>query len=85
MSGKGKPAKLYQLIGIDDGAQDAEEEEAFGFRPCGYGVQNFPAILEACKKAGTSWVVVEQDQPALDKTPLECAKMSIDYIKEINK
>ena len=49
-SGKGKPAKLYQLIGIDDGAQDAEEEEAFGFRPCGYGVQNFPEILEACKK-----------------------------------
>ena len=85
MSGKGKPAKLYQLNGIDDGAQDAEEEEAFGFRPCGYGVQNFPEILEACKKAGTSWVVVEQDQPALDKTPLECAKMSIDYIKEINK
>ena len=86
MSGKGKPAKLYQLIGIDDGAQNAEqEEEAFGFRPCGYGVQNFPEILEACKKAGTSWVVVEQDQPSLGKTPLECAKMSIDYIKEINK
>lgn len=85
MSGKGKPAKMYQLIGIDDGAQDAEEEEAFGFRPCGYGVQNFPEILEACKTAGTSWVVVEQDQPALGKTPVECAKMSIDYIKEINK
>ena len=85
MSGKGKPAKMYQLIGIDDGAQDAQEEEAFGFRPCGYGVQNFPEILEACKKADTLWVVVEQDQPALDKTPVECAKMSIDYIKEINK
>ena len=85
MSGKGKPAKMYQLIGIDDGAQDEEEEEAFGFRPCGYGVQNFPEILEACKKAGTSWVVVEQDQPALDKTPVECAKMSIDYVTEINK
>lgn len=85
MSGKGKPAKMYALIGIDDGAQDAEEEEAFGFRPCGYGVQNFPAILESCKKAGTYWVVVEQDQPALGKTPLECAEMSINYIKEINK
>ena len=86
MSGKGKPAKLYQLIGIDDGAQEEQnEEEAFGFRPCGYGVQDFPAILEACKKAGTSWVVVEQDNPALDKTPVECAQMSIDYIKEINK
>jgi sugar phosphate isomerase/epimerase len=85
MSGKGKPAKLYQLIGIDDGAQDKAEEEAFGFRPCGYGVQNFPEILEACKKAGTSWIVVEQDQPSLNKTPMECAKMSVDYIKEINK
>ena len=85
MSGKGKPAKMYQLIGIDDGAQDAEEEEAFGFRPCGYGVQNFPEILDACKKADTIWVVVEQDQPALGKTPVECAKMSIDYVKEINK
>lgn len=85
MSGKGKPQKLYQLIGIDDGAQDADEEETFGFRPCGYGVQNFPEILDACKKAGSSWVVVEQDQPALGKTPMECAKMSIDYIKEINK
>lgn len=85
MSGKGKPAKMYQLIGIDDGAQDAEEEEAFGFRPCGYGVQNFPEILEACKDAGSQWIVFEQDQPALEKTPMECAKMSIDYIKEINK
>lgn len=85
MSGKGKPQKLYALIGIDDESQDKQEEEAFGFRPCGYGVQDFPAILEACKNAGTSWVVVEQDQPALNETPFECAKMSIDYIKEINK
>ena len=86
MSGKGKSGKLYQLIGIDDGAQEAQdEEEAFGFRPCGYGVQNFPEILEACKGAGTKWVVVEQDQPSLGKTPMECAKMSIDYVKQINQ
>ncbi|MDD6275839.1 MAG: sugar phosphate isomerase/epimerase [Clostridia bacterium] len=86
MSGKGKPAKLYQLIGIDDSAQEEQNgEEAFGFRPCGYGVQNFPEILEACKSAETKWVVVEQDQPSLGKTPMECAKMSIEYVKEINK
>lgn len=85
MSGKDKPQKLYALIGIDDGAQDEEEDEAFAFRPCGYGVQDMPAILDACKDAGTGWVVVEQDQPSMGKTPLESIKMSIDYIKTINK
>ena len=76
--------KLYQLIGIDDG-EDGGEDEAFSFMPVGYGVQDMPEILAACENAGAEWVVVEQDQPSLGKTPLECAKMSIDYIKEINK
>lgn len=85
MSGKDKPAKMYALIGIDDGAQaDEDEGEDFAFRPVGYGVQDMPAILEACKKAGTGWVVVEQDSPSMGKTPLESIKMSIDYIKTIN-
>ncbi len=85
MSGK-KPAKMYALIGIDDEAQSEskQEEEAFAFRPVGYGVQDFPAILEACKKAGAQWVVVEQDSPSMNKTPLESIKMSIDYLKTIN-
>ncbi len=85
MSGKDKPQKLYALIGIDDGAQDEEENEAFAFRPCGYGVQDMPAILDACKEADAKWVVVEQDQPSMGKTPLESIKMSIDYLKTINK
>lgn len=84
MPGK-KPAKMYQLIGIDDGAQDTKEDEAFGFRPCGYGAQNFEAILEASRNSGAKWVIVEQDSPSLGKTPLECAKMSIEYLKTINK
>ncbi len=84
MSGK-KPAKMYALIGIDDGAQsDEQEEEAFAFRPVGYGVQDFPEILDACKQAGAQWVVVEQDSPSMNKTPLESIKMSIDYLKTIN-
>ena len=48
-------------------------------------MQDFPDILEACKKAGTAWVVVEQDMPSMGKTPMECAKMSIDYLRTINK
>lgn len=87
MNGKGAPEKLYDLIGIDDGAQEEEDDDddGFAYRPVGYGCQDVPSILEACKKAGTSWVVVEQDQPSMNKTPLESIKMSIDYIKTINK
>mgnify|MGYP002519631185 CR=1 FL=1 len=59
------------------------KEQTFEFRPVGYGVQDFEAILKASEKAGASWVVVEQDQPSLGKTPMECAKMSIDYIKSL--
>ena len=40
-----------------------------------------PAILEAAKDAGTLWVVVEQDQPSMGKTPLECVKIARDYLQ----
>ncbi len=81
MPGK-KPAKMYDLIGIDDKAE-AAEDEVFEFRPVGYGCQDFPSILAAAEDAGASWVVVEQDQPSMGKTPIECAKMSVEYLHSI--
>ena len=77
-----KSEHMYALIGIDDEKKD-EGTGAFEFRPVGYGKQDFPAILAACEAAGTKWVVVEQDQPSMGKTPLECAKMSVDYVRSI--
>ena len=81
MPGK-KPEKLYELIGIEED-KEQEETKAFEFRPLGSGVQNFAEILKACKDAGASWVVIEQDAPSMGKTPIECARASIDYIKSI--
>ncbi|MCQ2431804.1 MAG: sugar phosphate isomerase/epimerase [Clostridia bacterium] len=82
MAGK-KPDNMYELIGIKpEGA--AASEEAFGFRPVGHGFQNMPAILEASVDAGAEWVVVEQDRPGPDKTPMESIKMSRDYLKTQN-
>lgn len=79
-----RPEKLYALIGIDDGvAEEKNEEDSFGFRPVGYGMQDIPSILDASEKAGASWVVVEQDDPSLGKTPIECAEMSIKYLHEV--
>lgn len=81
MPGK-KPKKLYELIGIESD-EEAADEEAFSFRPVGHGAQDIPAILAAAEKAGAECVVVEQDQPAKGQTPMESAKLSIDYLRSL--
>ena len=77
----GKTANMYALIGTDSAKEDSAGK--FEFRPIGYGRQNIPAILEASEEAGAGWVVVEQDSPSMGKTPMECVKMSIEYLKGI--
>ena len=77
-----KGGNMYALIGNDE-SKKKEASGTFEFRPVGSGLQNFPAILEACKEVNAKWVVVEQDQPSMGKTPLECAKTSIEYLKSI--
>ncbi|MGH4050259.1 MAG: sugar phosphate isomerase/epimerase family protein [Clostridium sp.] len=81
MPGK-KPEKMYELIGIVDESKE-DEVKAFEFRPLGLGVQNFPEILKACTDAGALWVVVEQDAPSMSKTSMECAEISINYLKKL--
>ena len=80
--GSNNGGPLYKLIGIDEEETEAKEQ-TFEFRPVGYGVQDFKAILAASEKAGASWVVVEQDNPSMEKNPLECAKMSREYLKTL--
>lgn len=77
-----KSEHMYELIGIDD-KKDKNGTGAFEFRPVGSGRQDFPSILAACEDAGAKWVVVEQDQPSMGKSPIECAKMSIDYLRAL--
>ena len=76
-----KTEGMYELIGIDKKA--TADVQKFEFRYVGGGVQDFPAILEACERAGAEWVVVEQDSPSLDMTPIECAAASREYLKSI--
>lgn len=80
----GKTDNMYELIGIESEKKEPEEK-AFEFRPVGYGCQNFKKILDASEKSGASWVVVEQDQPSMGLTPMECIKKSVEYLKTIIK
>lgn len=73
---------LYKLIGIDE-EEVADSANTFEFRPVGSGVQDWKKITAAAEKAGAEWVVVEQDDPSMGKTPMECAEMSINYLKSL--
>lgn len=58
-----------------------KKDNTFSFRPVGYGRQDIPTIVAAAEEAGSEWFVVEQDQPSMGKTSMECAQMSISYLK----
>lgn len=77
-----KSENMYALIGIDED-DEKDTKGKFEFRPIGMGVQDFPKILKTAQDAGVKWVVVEQDSPTLNLTPLESAKKSIDYLKSL--
>lgn len=74
-----KSEKMYALIGIDDDKK-TETEGSFELRPLGKGVQDFPAIIKAATEGGAEWFIVEQDNPSMGYTPLECAEISINYL-----
>jgi len=77
-------SEMYELIG--GGRVDKNDDKSgtpFEFRPVGYGVQDVRALLDSAEKAGAEAVIVEQDRPSMDKTSLECAEMSVKYIKSL--
>ena len=76
-----KSEDMYELIGIEKKAP--KRPGNFEFRPVGSGLQDFPSILKASEEAGATWVVVEQDNPSMDKSPLACAEMSRNYLKTL--
>jgi sugar phosphate isomerase/epimerase len=75
-----KSENMYELIGTDE--KKAESGGKFEFRPVGYGLQDFPAILRASLDAGTEYVVVEQDSSS-DCTSIEAAAKSRAYLKSL--
>ena len=79
-----KNAATYQLIGMEgQQRKNVEETEKFSLRPVGSGVQDMPAIIDAAIKAGAQCLIVEQDNPDEGHTPMQCAKISREYLKSI--
>ena len=72
---------MYELIGIKSEAKKAESK--FELRPVGYGCQDWYSNIKAVEDSIAEWVIVEQDQPTIEKTPLESAAMSRAYLKTL--
>jgi len=77
-----KSESMYELIGIKS-EEKKSKEVAFELRPVGYGCQDWYSNIKAVEDSIAEWVIVEQDRPAMDKTPLECAALSRAYLKTL--
>lgn len=75
---------MYELIGIQS-TEKAAQRSAFEFRPLGKGMQDMAALLQASEDAEAQWVVVEQDRPSMEKSPMECAEISIQCLHDLMK
>lgn len=76
-----KPADIFCIMGSGGDARD--KNGVFGFRACGYGMNDIEAILDAADETNAEWLVVEQDAPSAGKTALECAELSVKYLKTL--
>lgn len=74
-----KTENMYGLIGVE-GSETKADGTKFMLTPVGKGCQDFPAIVAAADEGGAKWYIVEQDEPSMGLTALECAKASIDYL-----
>lgn len=75
---------VYNLISSDGSVDEKKDKESdgFEFRPVGYGRQDVKALLEAADGTNIKYVIVEQDMHP-ERSSLEDAKMSIDYLRSL--
>jgi len=79
-----KSGPVYALIDKDGktGKVASHNDTGFEYKPLGKGVQDIPAILAAAERAGTKYIIVEQDDSS-DLPPLEAMRISREYLKSL--
>ena len=74
---EGRPANMYELIGLESEKKAAAGK--FEFRPLGLGMQVMPELLDASEAVGAKYVVVEQDS-SVGRTAMEAVTISRKYL-----
>ena len=77
----GKYADRLRILHAKDSY--LEETGQRSFAPVGEGRLDFPAIYKAIESSPAPWIVVEQDVPDHDRTPLDCCAASRKNIRDL--
>lgn len=72
---------MFELIGNDKKTENNSGK--FEFRPVGKGMQDVPELISAFEAAGAEWIIVEQDNPSMNLSPMACAEISLTYLKTL--
>lgn len=75
-----KVAGRVPCVHLKDMGITADKQQQM--REIGEGNLNWPRILEACRKAGTKWYIIEQDN-CNDVDPFECVERSLKNVKAL--
>lgn len=59
-----------------------EERGHFEFRPTGYGVMNYPALMDKCLACNPGWIVADHDL-AYGRDNYQDLKISLDYLRNL--
>jgi sugar phosphate isomerase/epimerase len=58
------------------------EQGCFEFRPTGYGIMNYPALMEPMLACNPEWIVLDHDL-AYERDPYQDLQLSLDYVKAL--
>jgi sugar phosphate isomerase/epimerase len=61
-------------------ARGGVERGCFEFRPTGYGIMNYPAILDKCLACNPEWIVADHDL-AYERDSYDDLKLSLAYVR----
>ncbi len=75
------PEKVCRAVGIE--YKDSDESSEFEFRSVGKGLLPVKRILEAAEKAGTRYIIVEQDNPTPGVDIMDSIAESVKYLKSV--
>lgn len=79
-----KYADRTEIIHIKDYVVlEADGKRQPEFCSVGDGILALDDVIKASKEADAKWLIVEQDEPTPGKTPAECVKKSIEYLRKM--
>jgi sugar phosphate isomerase/epimerase len=77
-------ASLLENVSGLEGKRGGADCGYFEFRPTGYGIMNYPALLQRCMACQPKWIVIDHDL-AYERDTYDDLRISLEYTKNLLK